>query len=100
MTTTHLTIDLESALAAEKSLLYFTAPWCVHCKNLNPMVEKFKNDHLEVMVVKIDTDEKRDLAGLYGVIGIPTVIALEYGAERARHCGFIDDLKLGSMFGF
>jgi thioredoxin-like negative regulator of GroEL len=98
--TTHLTIDIEPALVAEKSLFYFSASWCEHCNVFWPIVEKFKKNHPGVMVVKIDTDEKRDLAGLYGVRGIPTVIALEYGAERARHTGLIDDLKLDSMFGF
>jgi thioredoxin-like negative regulator of GroEL len=100
--TSHLTADLEPALVAPKALLYFTAPWCGPCKFFGPLVEEFQNNHPEIMVVKIDTDEKNDLCGLYGVKGIPTVISLEYGAERSRHTGMIMggvDVKLVSMFG-
>ena len=99
MTTTHLTDELEPALAAPKALLYFTAPWCGPCKQFGPIVEKFKTNHPDVMVVKIDVDEKRDLAGLYGVRGIPTVISLEYGAERTRRTGYSDEDVIGAMFG-
>jgi len=100
MTTTHLSIDIEPALTATKALLYFTASWCGPCKMFGPIIEKFKLARPDILVVKIDVDEKRDLAGLYGVRGIPTVIALEYGAEKTRHTGLTDDLKLESLFGF
>ena len=98
MTTTHLTVDLEPALTAPKALLYFTAPWCAPCKMFGPILDKFAINNPEIMIVKIDVDEKRDLAGLYGVRGIPTVIALEFGAELTRQTGLADDVKLGSMF--
>jgi thioredoxin 1 len=98
MTTTHLTVDLEPALAAPKALLYFTAAWCAPCKMFGPILAKFAENNPEIMVVKIDADEKRDLLSLYGVRGIPTVIALEFGAEKTRQTGLTDESKLRDMF--
>jgi thiol-disulfide isomerase/thioredoxin len=98
MTTTHLTIDLEPALAAPKALLYFTAAWCAPCKMFGPILAKFAENNTDITVVKIDADEKRDLLNLYGVRGVPTVIALEFGAEKSRQTGLTDDSYLASMF--
>lgn len=100
MTTTHLTIDLEPALSAPKALLYFTATWCGPCKSFGPIVEQFKNDHPDAMIVKIDVDEKRDLLGLYGIRGVPTIIMLEDGAEKTRHTGTTTREHLNFLFGY
>ena len=97
MTTTHLTAGIETAVSAESSLLYFTAGWCGPCKAFGPIVEKFKTDHPDVVVSKIDVDEKRDLATLYGVRGIPTVIALRDGNELGRHTGLTTAEKLEAL---
>ena len=99
MTTTHLTIDIEAAIAAPKALLYFTAPWCAPCKMFGPVIEKFQASNPDVVIAKINADEKRDLLMLYGVRGIPTVISLEFGAERERKTGLTDETSLGAMFG-
>lgn len=98
MTTTHLTIDIEPAMNAPKALLYFTAAWCGPCKMFGPVLEKFSEKHPDIMVVKIDADEKRDLIGLYGVRSVPTVIALEFGAEKGRNTGVADESKLLGLF--
>lgn len=98
MTTTHLTIDVEPALTAPKALLYFTATWCGPCKMFGPALSRFAENNQDIMVVKIDADEKRDLLALYGVRGVPTVIALEYGAEKARHTGMTDESSLKALF--
>lgn len=96
--TTHLTANIEPALAAPKALLYFTAAWCGPCKMFKPVIEKFAEDNKDVSVVKIDVDESRDLVVLYAVRGIPTVIALELGAERTRSTGLTTLDKLELMF--
>lgn len=99
MTTEHVTKDIEEAIAASKSLLYFTAAWCGPCKSFAPIVEQFKSGHPDVMVVKIDVDNNRDLANLYSVREVPTVIALEHGAEKARHTGMTTETKLELLVG-
>lgn len=99
MTIEHITKSVEQAIAAPKSLLYFTAVWCGPCKSFAPIVEQFKTNNPDVMVVKIDVDDNRDLASLYSVRGVPTVISLEYGAEKGRHTGLTSETKLESLVG-
>lgn len=95
--TKHLTAELEPAVAAEKALLYFTASWCGPCKSFGPIVEKFKNDNPNVIVVKIDVDENREIAQLYNIRSVPTVISLSYGDERGRHTGLTNETKLQTL---
>lgn len=97
--TKHLTAEIEPAIAAEKAMLYFTATWCGPCKSFGPIVEKYKSEHPSVHVVKIDVDENREIAQLYNIRSVPTVIALEHGNERARHTGLTNETKLEQLVG-
>lgn len=90
MTTEHVTKDIEQAIAAEKAVLYFSAPWCGPCKSFGPIIESFKTDNPSVVVCKIDIDQSRDLTSLYTVRSVPTTIFLEHGAEVARQVGSTD----------
>lgn len=99
-TTTHLTSEIEPAVDAELGLLYFTATWCGPCKSFAPIVEQFKTAHPDVVVAKIDVDEKRDLAVLYGVRSVPTVIALQNGNELTRSTGTMKLDELEALLSF
>lgn len=97
--TKHLTSDIETAVASEKALLYFTASWCGPCKMFGPVVEKFKTEHPGVSVVKIDVDDNREIAQLYSIRSVPTVIALGFGDERGRHTGLTNESTLKQLIG-
>lgn len=95
--TSHLTSELEPAISADKALLYFSASWCGPCKSFKPMLEEFEKAHPEIVVVKIDVDDKRDLALLYAVRAVPTLIVLTNGDETHRSVGTVERSKLESM---
>jgi thioredoxin 1 len=54
-----------------KKLIYFSAPWCVPCKRIKPVIEEAG---AFVEVVKIDVEQHPQLAADYNIKGIPTVI--------------------------
>lgn len=85
--TTHITALVEPVMEAEVGMLYFSAPWCGPCKVFGPVVEKFSADHPEITLSKIDVDSNREIATLYGVRGIPTIIAFRNGNETGRRVG-------------
>eukprot|EP00897_Mesotaenium_endlicherianum_P007810 jgi/Mesen1/7057/ME000369S06382 len=67
----------EVVLDKSKNVLAeFYAPWCGHCKSLEPVYEKlataFKGDK-DVVIAKLDADAHKDLAGRFGVAGFPTI---------------------------
>lgn len=67
--------------------LYFTAPWCVPCKQLGPIMAGVKG----IPVEKIDVDQSTEQAVKYGVFSVPTVIVLkEDGSEAGRFSGARD----------
>lgn len=69
-------------------LLYFSAGWCAPCRTLAPIIETFKSEcSKELQVIKVDVDERRDLATKHGVRSIPTIIYLVDGVEVRRKTG-------------
>lgn len=60
-----------------KVLLYFTAPYCVPCKTLGPVLEEAEKNHSNTLFLKIDTVQTPKIAQRYRVMSVPTLIVLE-----------------------
>lgn len=65
--------------------LYFSAPWCLPCKQLAPKMELVAES---VTVEKILVDSDSETAQKYGIRNIPTVVLIdENGTELERLVG-------------
>ncbi len=89
----------EAVLKSELPVLVdFYADWCGPCKMMNPIVEELEKELAgKIEIEKINVDEKQEEASRYGVMSIPTCIALKDGKEVGRKIGVIskeDLLKL------
>ena len=69
----------DEVLKSDKIVLIdFWADWCGPCKALAPTLEKFAEDNqAKVKVVKINVDESPNLAGMFGVQSIPTLVTMK-----------------------
>lgn len=67
----------------------FFAKWCNPCKILSPLLEGMDKNNKDAAVkfVKIDVDEEQELAGLFGVMSIPTVIFFKDGKVVNQRVG-------------
>ena len=52
----------------------FWASWCGPCKAFAPTFEAAAGDNPDVVFAKVNTEEQRDLAGVFGIRSIPTLI--------------------------
>lgn len=78
------------------TLYDFYADWCGPCKIMRPVFEELEKTYAgKVTFTKIDVDADGTLAGQYGVMSIPTFIAVRDGKELSRKIGAMpkDTLK-------
>ena len=66
----------------------FYATWCGPCKMLAPIIEQVANEVSHVKVVKVDVDVAGDLAELFGITSIPTVVYIKNQKLELRELGF------------
>ncbi|RFU27684.1 hypothetical protein B7463_g8665, partial [Scytalidium lignicola] len=69
------------------SIVEFYAPWCGHCKNLQPIYEKVAKNLAglaKVAAVDCDDDANKQLCGSMGVQGFPTLKIVKPGSKPGR----------------
>lgn len=71
-------------------LVDFFADWCGPCRMQLPVLEEFAQEHPEIKVVKINTEEALDITSRFEVTSLPTLIFFKDGKEIARKVGLQD----------
>lgn len=73
----------------------FFATWCGPCKMLGPIFEQIGNEmSSEANFLKVDIDQFNEIASMFQVQSVPTLIFFKDGKEVSRHIGFIDSDNL------
>ena len=72
-------------LGDKPALIDFYAEWCGPCKMLAPILEEVSNEYAgKVDIYKINVDEEEDLASLFAIRSIPTLIFIEKNGTMHR----------------
>jgi thioredoxin 1 len=69
-------------------LVDFWAEWCGPCKTLAPVIKQIAQDFKgKLTVIKVNVDEKPQLAAQYRIQGIPTLMLFDKGEVTWRISG-------------
>ncbi|AHW59263.1 thioredoxin [Draconibacterium orientale] len=56
-------------------LIDFYADWCGPCKMVAPVLEELQSEYGDSIVIyKVNTEEQQELAGMFGVQSIPSLL--------------------------
>jgi thioredoxin 1 len=57
------------------AIIDFYADWCQPCKMVAPVLEDLASEYAgKIMVYKINTEEEQELASVFGIQSIPTLL--------------------------
>ena len=56
-------------------LIDFYADWCGPCKMVAPVLEELQKEYGDSLhIYKVDTEDQRELAGMFGIQSIPSLL--------------------------
>ncbi|AGG88284.1 thioredoxin [Rhodanobacter denitrificans] len=87
--------DVLQASLTTPVLVDFWATWCEPCKTLGPMLEKLAAEyHGAFRLGKVDVDTQQELAGMFGIRSIPTVVLVKDGQVLDGFTGALPEGQL------
>ena len=77
-------------------IIDFYADWCAPCRALTPLLEELSEEYKgKVDIYKIDTEKEQELAGMFGIRSIPSILFVPLEAQPQMATGALpkDTLK-------
>lgn len=82
-------------LGNKPALIDFYAEWCGPCRMLSPVIEDLSDDFAgKVDVYKVNVDEEEDLARVFGIRSVPTLIFVPMSGALQRTQGAMGKSQL------
>ncbi len=97
---TDATFEQEVMRSPVPVVVDFWAPWCGPCRMVAPTLEKLAREwNGKVKIAKVNVDENPNIAGRYGITGIPTMLVVKNGQIADRWAGALPEPALRQRLG-
>ena len=67
-----------------KKVFFFSADWCGDCRYIQPFLPEIEAENPEFTFILVDRDQYLDLAKLWDIYGIPSLVVLDKDRELGR----------------
>jgi thioredoxin 1 len=74
----------------------FWAPWCAPCRMVGPVIDELSKEYAgRINFYKVNTDEEQELAGVFGIQSIPSLLFIPKAGTPKMAMGALpkDELK-------
>lgn len=100
LTITKSNFETEVLNSEKPVLIDFWAPWCGPCRMVSPVVEEVAEEVRETAKVgKINVDEEPQLAAMFNVMSIPTLVVMKNGKVDSASVGVKSKKQILQMIG-
>lgn len=86
--------DFDEKIKQGNFVVDFFADWCGPCQMLKPVFEKVSAELSDVTFCKVNVDDNKEVAGIYAVRSIPTLVFIKDGKEVDRYLGLLNEDSL------
>ena len=80
------------------AIIDFYADWCGPCKQIAPIMEELAIEYEgKVKIYKIDTEDQKQLAGVFGIRSIPSILFVPKDGQPQMSTGALPKVEFVKM---
>jgi thioredoxin len=80
------------------AIIDFYADWCAPCRRISPMLEELAKEYAgKIHIYKIDTEKEAELAELFGIRSIPSLLFIPMTAPPQMVGGMPKEIMVNAI---